>query len=174
MPDQGPDTGPDPSPRPDPLPHHSLLARFRRIMKWMALVSIAVAVIGWRGELRTQPGPPAPWNEVTQNLGWLLIGTFFAAGLLNAGPVAASLLADDSQADEHIARFYRHADLDPGTEANEYALARLIRGRAIDTRHDSKLFELLLALTRDKVALSNPKHLPSEAAHGKQVSDRSR
>jgi hypothetical protein len=82
--------------------------------------------------------------------------------------------ADDPQADEHIARFYRQAGLDPGTEANEYVLARLIRRRAIDTRHDSKLFELLLALTRDKVALSNPKHLSSEAAHGKQVSDRSR
>ena len=45
MPDQGPDTGPDPSPRPDPLPGppHSMLVRFRRIMKWMALVAIAVA-----------------------------------------------------------------------------------------------------------------------------------
>lgn len=60
---------------------------------------VAVVVVGWRGELRTAPGPAAPWNEVTQNLGWLLIGTFFAAGLLNAGPVAASLLADDSQAE---------------------------------------------------------------------------
>lgn len=60
---------------------------------------VAVVVVGARGELRTEPGPEAPWSEVTQNLGWLLIGTFFAAGLLNAGPVAASLLADDDQAE---------------------------------------------------------------------------
>lgn len=60
---------------------------------------VAVVVVGARGQLRTEPGPEAPWNEVTQNLGWLLMGTFFAAGLLNAGPVAASLLADDDQAE---------------------------------------------------------------------------
>lgn len=60
---------------------------------------VAVVVVGLRGQLRTAPGPAAPWSEVTQNLGWLLIGTFFSAGLLNAGPVAASLLADESQAD---------------------------------------------------------------------------
>lgn len=60
---------------------------------------VAVVAVGLRGDLRTEPGPGAPWSEVTQNLGWLLIGTFFSAGLLNAGPVAASLLADDTQAE---------------------------------------------------------------------------
>jgi O-antigen/teichoic acid export membrane protein len=60
---------------------------------------VAVAVVGVRGQLRTAPGPVADWSEVTQNLGWLLIGTVFAASLLNAGPVAASLLADDEQAE---------------------------------------------------------------------------
>lgn len=60
---------------------------------------VAVGVVGLRGELSTQPGPSAEWQEVTQNLGWLLIGTFFAAGLLNAGPVAASLLADPEEAE---------------------------------------------------------------------------
>ena len=57
---------------------------------------VAVAVVGYRGQLRTQPGPPAAWNEVTQNLGWLLLGTLFAAALLNAGPVAANLLSGNS------------------------------------------------------------------------------
>ena len=57
----------------------------------------AVVVVGMRGRLATDPGPPAPWNEVTQNLGWLLVGTVFSATLLNAGPVAAKLLADESQ-----------------------------------------------------------------------------
>jgi hypothetical protein len=38
---------PDSEPKPDPLPspRHSMMARFTQIMKWMALVSIAVAVI---------------------------------------------------------------------------------------------------------------------------------
>ncbi|SRR5687768_9368475 len=38
---------PDQSPRPDPLPGppNPMLLRFRRIMKWMALVSIVVAAL---------------------------------------------------------------------------------------------------------------------------------
>lgn len=49
------------------------------------------------GGLATEPGPPASWGEVTPNLGWLLLGSVFAASLLNAGPIAASLLANDDQ-----------------------------------------------------------------------------
>lgn len=60
---------------------------------------VAVVAVGLRGQLTASPGPDADWSEVTQNLGWLLVGTFFSAGLLNAGPVAASLLAEDSQAE---------------------------------------------------------------------------
>src|SRR5688572_22047125 len=41
MPDQSRRARPDPV----PSPRHSMLARFARIMKWMALVSVAVAVI---------------------------------------------------------------------------------------------------------------------------------
>ena len=41
-----------------------------------------------RGALRTEPGPEATWKEVTPNLGWLLLGSVFAAALLNAGPIA--------------------------------------------------------------------------------------
>lgn len=50
-----------------------------------------------RGQLRTDDGPPATWHEVTPNLGWLLLGSVFAAGLVNAGPVAATLMANDSE-----------------------------------------------------------------------------
>lgn len=50
-----------------------------------------------RGELTTDDGPPATWTEVTPNLGWLLLGSVFAAGLVNAGPVAANLLKGDGQ-----------------------------------------------------------------------------
>lgn len=57
----------------------------------------AVAYVYRRGGLTTDDGPPATWREVTPNLGWLLLGSVFAASLLNAGPIAASLLADDSE-----------------------------------------------------------------------------
>jgi O-antigen/teichoic acid export membrane protein len=57
----------------------------------------AVAYVYRRGALRSDPGPPAEWNEVTPNLGWLLIGSVCAAALLNAGPITASLLSSDSQ-----------------------------------------------------------------------------
>jgi O-antigen/teichoic acid export membrane protein len=50
-----------------------------------------------RGRLSTQPGPESTWQEVTPNLGWLLIGSVFAATLLNAGVVAANILADESE-----------------------------------------------------------------------------
>jgi len=55
----------------------------------------AVAYVYRRGSLRTDPGPPAEWSEVTPNLGWLLVGSVCAATLLNAGPITASLLAPD-------------------------------------------------------------------------------
>jgi O-antigen/teichoic acid export membrane protein len=55
----------------------------------------AVAYVYQRKGLRTDPGPPADLREVTPNLGWLLIGSVCAATLLNAGPIAASLLAPD-------------------------------------------------------------------------------
>lgn len=60
---------------------------------------VAVAVVRVRGDLRTDDGPEAPMNEVTQNLGWLLIGTVCAAALLNAGPVTANLLASTEEAE---------------------------------------------------------------------------
>ncbi|MEY4172846.1 MAG: hypothetical protein RI900_11 [Actinomycetota bacterium] len=52
-----------------------------------------------KGELHTDDGPPATWAEVTPNLGWLLLGSVFAAGLVNAGPVAANLLKADGQSE---------------------------------------------------------------------------
>lgn len=55
----------------------------------------AVAYVYRRGALRTDLGPPAQWSEVTPNLGWLLVGSVCAATLLNAGPIAASILAPD-------------------------------------------------------------------------------
>ena len=65
---------------------------------------VALIAVGAKGHLSTEPGPEAPWNEVTQNLGWLLLGTVCAAALLNAGPVAATLLTDVGQQDD-VTRF---------------------------------------------------------------------
>jgi O-antigen/teichoic acid export membrane protein len=57
----------------------------------------AVGFVLRKGSLHTEPGPTAEWSEVTANLGWLLLGSVFAASLLNAGPIAASLLAQPDQ-----------------------------------------------------------------------------
>ncbi|MGB8857731.1 MAG: hypothetical protein WCC60_00670 [Ilumatobacteraceae bacterium] len=55
--------------------------------------------VAGKGALSTEEGPPATWKEVTPNLGWLLLGSVFAAGLVNAGPIAAKLLENDDQKD---------------------------------------------------------------------------
>lgn len=86
-----------------------------RILLCLALAAIGVDAVGWygmavavapmigvvavasRGQLRTDPGPPATWQEVTPNLGWLLLGSVMAAGLVNAGPIATSILASTSE-----------------------------------------------------------------------------
>ena len=51
-------------------------------------------------------GPEAPWSEVTPNLGWLLLGSVFAAMLLNAGPIATTILAEPDQKTEVTAFAY--------------------------------------------------------------------
>ena len=56
---------------------------------------VGVGYVYSKGSLRTEPGPASTWGEVTPNLGWLLLGSVFAAALLNAGPIATTLLADD-------------------------------------------------------------------------------
>jgi O-antigen/teichoic acid export membrane protein len=38
------------------------------------------------------------WSEVTPNLSWLLLGSLFAAGLVNAGPITVDLLGDTAPA----------------------------------------------------------------------------
>ncbi|HEX3090183.1 MAG TPA: hypothetical protein VHQ23_16150 [Ilumatobacteraceae bacterium] len=74
-------------------------------VKTVGLFGFAVALspipgVLWvksRGSLRTEPGPSASYAEVTPNLGWLLLGSVFAAALVNAGPLAATLLATDDE-----------------------------------------------------------------------------
>jgi O-antigen/teichoic acid export membrane protein len=59
---------------------------------------IGVMIIYLGGQLRTDPGPPAAWSEITENLVWLLGGSIFAAALVNAGPITVDLLGDKSDA----------------------------------------------------------------------------
>jgi O-antigen/teichoic acid export membrane protein len=54
---------------------------------------IAVAIAVSREHNLVEPGPPAPWAELTTNLGYLLAGSVFAAFLINAGPITVQLLA---------------------------------------------------------------------------------
>ncbi|MUH51309.1 MAG: hypothetical protein F2789_08865 [Actinobacteria bacterium] len=65
---------------------------------------VGVAVVLARGDLKTTAGPPAPWAEVTPNLGWLLLGSVFAAGLVNAGPIAVDLLKGNNSK-EYVTKF---------------------------------------------------------------------
>ena len=63
-----------------------------------------VLIVGLSGGLRTEPGPPAQWSEVTPNLGWLLMGSLMGAGLVNAGPIAIDILAEAGET-EKVTRF---------------------------------------------------------------------
>jgi O-antigen/teichoic acid export membrane protein len=65
---------------------------------------IGVLLVAASGKLKTQDGPPATWSEVTPNLGWLLLGSLFAAALVNAGPITVDLLGDTAPA-EVVTRF---------------------------------------------------------------------
>jgi O-antigen/teichoic acid export membrane protein len=61
---------------------------------------VGIGFVASRGQLRTAEGSEATWKEVTPNLGWLLLGSVCAAGLLNAGPVLVNLLSEDTPAAE--------------------------------------------------------------------------
>lgn len=56
-----------------------------------------LALVFKRRQLVTEPGPEANWGEVTPNLGYLLLGSVFGAALLNAGPIAVTLLIADNE-----------------------------------------------------------------------------
>ena len=63
-----------------------------------------IIIVAYRRDLHLSPGPPAQWTEITSNLGWLFLGTLFAAALVNAGPLAVDILGADAPA-EVVTRF---------------------------------------------------------------------
>lgn len=93
-----------------------------RIALCLILAAFGVKMVGWygfavavaplvgvfavmsKGQLRSDPGPESSWQEVTPNLGWLLLGSLMAAGLVNAGPIATNLLAGKGE-DSLVTRF---------------------------------------------------------------------
>ena len=65
---------------------------------------VGVIAVGLAGKLRVDDGPAATWSEVTPNLGWLLMGSLFAAALVNAGPITVDILGSSEPA-EVVTRF---------------------------------------------------------------------
>ncbi len=59
------------------------------------LIAVSIAVRRERNLI--EPGPEAPFSEVSSNLGWLLAGSVLAAFMINAGPIAVTLLATPSE-----------------------------------------------------------------------------
>ncbi len=61
------------------------------------LIAVVLALRVARPGEALHPGPEASWRELTPNLGWLLAGSVLAAALVNAGPLAAGLLATPAE-----------------------------------------------------------------------------
>lgn len=83
--------------------------------------------------------------------------------IANAMVIAARELARckdvDDETAEGIAEFYRAIGMDPSIVASEQSLADQVRKRLVDPIHSGRLHALLLAITRAKLAISNPKYL---------------
>ena len=60
-------------------------------------LAVAVALRGQRGLL--QPGPPAPWSEISSALALLLVGSIFAQALSYASVLGVQILAAPDQKD---------------------------------------------------------------------------
>ncbi len=66
----------------------------------VAFAPIAALAFAYRRRPRILvPGPPAPWAELTANLGWLLLASVSGAALVMIGPILVSLLANKAQHD---------------------------------------------------------------------------
>jgi O-antigen/teichoic acid export membrane protein len=86
-----------------------------RLAVCVGLAIAAVEIVGWYGMALAvaplaafavvvrrqvdimQPGPPAPWSELSQSLGALLAGSVLAQGLANASLIAVKPLAGDAR-----------------------------------------------------------------------------
>lgn len=58
-------------------------------------IGVGVSLARQRG--LTEPGPEAPWSELTKALGWLLVGTVSLSLVIQGGTIAVEWLATDDQ-----------------------------------------------------------------------------
>jgi O-antigen/teichoic acid export membrane protein len=58
---------------------------------------LAAGAALWRQKALLEPGPEAPWRELTQNLGWLLLGTSSISLVVQGGTIAVGRLATSGQ-----------------------------------------------------------------------------
>lgn len=58
-------------------------------------IGVVAALVGQRG--LSEPGPDAPWSELTTALGWLLLGTISISLVVQGGTIAVGILATDEQ-----------------------------------------------------------------------------
>jgi O-antigen/teichoic acid export membrane protein len=60
-------------------------------------IGVLAALVGQKRLM--EPGPEAPWSELTAKLGWLLLGTVCISLVVQAGTIAVDILATPDQAD---------------------------------------------------------------------------
>jgi O-antigen/teichoic acid export membrane protein len=65
-------------------------------MALSAFVGVGLALAGQHGLM--EPGPEAPWSEITPKLGWLLLGTGMLSLVVQGGTIAVEMLAPPEQA----------------------------------------------------------------------------
>ncbi|MBP6020013.1 MAG: hypothetical protein KA735_11015 [Burkholderiaceae bacterium] len=75
-------------------------------------------------------------------------------------------IAHEQDSAQQIAAFLQSAGVDAKTEPTEQSLAQAIRERRFDPLNNQPLQSLLMRLTLAKLAISNPKYLPSDYVHG--------
>ena len=68
------------------------------VLAFAPFVGVAAALIGADREVMQQPGPEAPWGELTRALGWLLGASIFSQALVNLGPVFVRVLSPSQSA----------------------------------------------------------------------------
>lgn len=70
---------------------------FGLVLALTPFLAVVVALGRQRG--LGEPGPEAPWSELSRALGWLLLGTVSLSLLIQGGTIAVGMLADESQQD---------------------------------------------------------------------------
>jgi len=69
---------------------------FGLVMAITPFIGVAAGLFRQKG--LTEPGPEAPWSELTRNLGWLLMGTVSIALVVQGGTIAVNMLATPAEA----------------------------------------------------------------------------